>query len=75
MGIFFPEAIPYSMLPLLGDFLYYLNYSHQPPIIRGLYAVVLAIHSVEAIYAYILARLVNLPISCCSIYCQNAPDI
>lgn len=55
VGVFCPEAMPYSLLGPLGSLLYYINYSH-PTFLRIVFGGVSLIHAVEGAYAFILAK-------------------
>ena len=55
MGVFCPESIPYSMLPVIGSVLNFINYTLWP-IVYGWLAVMVVGHTVESVYAYMLAR-------------------
>ena len=55
VGVFSPQAIPYSLLGPLGSFLYYMFHTQQT-LVRVILVGAVAIHIGEATYAYILTR-------------------
>lgn len=55
VGILRPEAIPYGYLGPVGDYLHYINHAN-PLLLRLVLAIVVVIHVMEGIYAFVLTR-------------------